>query len=149
MTVKRNPWRRAISRLLFFLSFAAGITVIVAYSYDLYKHGKETKLIGYFSAAGFVLLTFPISIRLIYMHLSHWVQPAIQKYIVRIVWMIPLYSVESWLALRFRNLALYIETMRECYEAYGTHTLRSINTLFTVYHSYFQLSLFLDSSSGR
>ena len=120
MIARRSPWRRAVSRLLFALSFVAGITVIVAYSYDLYKHGKETRLIGYFSAAGFVLLTFPISMRLIYLHLSHWVQPAIQKYIVRIVWMIPLYSVESWLALRFRSLTLYMETMRECYEAYGT-----------------------------
>lgn len=33
--------------------------------------------------------------------------------------MVPIYSVESWLALRFRSLALHIETMRECYEAYA------------------------------
>ena len=71
-----------------------------------------------FSSAGFVLLTVPISIRLIVQHLAHWIAPNIQKYVVRIIWMVPIYSVESWLALRFKSLAVYIETLRECYEAY-------------------------------
>ena len=30
----------------------------------------------------------------------------------------PLYSIESWLSLRYRRYALYIETVRECYESY-------------------------------
>lgn len=51
-------------------------------------------------------------------HLAHWVEPNIQKYVVRIIWMVPIYSVESWLALRFKSVAMYIETLRECYEAY-------------------------------
>ena len=65
-----------------------------------------------------MLLTVPISIRLIIQHLAHWIAPNIQKYVVRIIWMVPIYSVESWLALRFKSLAVYIETLRECYEAY-------------------------------
>jgi hypothetical protein len=32
--------------------------------------------------------------------------------------MVPIYSIESWCSLRFRAFALYIETLRECYEAY-------------------------------
>lgn len=44
--------------------------------------------------------------------------PNVQKYVVRIVGMIPIYSIESWFSLRFRGVALYIETIRECYEAY-------------------------------
>lgn len=109
----------ALARGLAIVSLAVGISCILAYSYDLYRHGKDKQLIGYFSAAGFVILTFPISIRLIILHLTHWYTPSIQKYVVRIIWMVPLYSVESWLALRFHDLALYIETIRECYEAYG------------------------------
>lgn len=65
-----------------------------------------------------MLITFPVSLFLIVQHLTHWYMPNVQKYVVRIIWMVPIYSVESWLSLRFREFALYIETMRECYEAY-------------------------------
>jgi len=41
-----------------------------------------------------------------------------QRYVVRILWMVPLYSLQSWLSLRFHESALYIETLRDCYEAY-------------------------------
>lgn len=91
---------------------------IIGYSYDLYVHGTDKDFIGWFASGGFVVLTFLISVRLIVLHLLNWRQPNIQKYIVRIIWMVPLYGVESWLALRFRTAAIYIETFRECYEAY-------------------------------
>lgn len=32
--------------------------------------------------------------------------------------MLPIYSIESWLALRYRANALLFETLRDCYEAY-------------------------------
>ena len=70
------------------------------------------------TSVGVVCMTFPISIRLIYLHLTHWVQPRVQKYVVRIIWMIPVYSIESWLALRYGSYTFFIETLRECYEAY-------------------------------
>lgn len=91
---------------------------IIFYSIDLYRNGTQKHYIGWFSSAGFVLLTIPISVRLIVNHLTHYNAPNIQKYVVRIVWMIPIYSIESWLALRFTSAAIYIETIRECYEAY-------------------------------
>ena len=65
-----------------------------------------------------MLITFPVSLYLIIQHLSHWYMPSVQKYVVRIIWMVPIYSIESWLSLRFREFAVYIETIRECYEAY-------------------------------
>jgi hypothetical protein len=63
-------------------------------------------------------MTMPISLRVIVSHLMHWNLPQVQKFVVRIVWMVPLYSVESWLSLRFRSFALQIETLRWCYESY-------------------------------
>lgn len=39
--------------------------------------------------------------------------PNVQRYVVRILWMCPIYAVESWLSLRFRHWAIYIESMRE------------------------------------
>ncbi len=44
--------------------------------------------------------------------------PLLQKYYIRILWMVPIYAIESWLALRFRGQKLFLETAREAYEAY-------------------------------
>lgn len=103
---------------LVFLTFVMTIAAIIYYSYELYLHGKRKQLIAWFSSGGFVLITIPISLRLIVLHLTHWNMPQVQKFVVRIAWMIPLYSVESWLSLRFRRFALQIETLRWCYESY-------------------------------
>lgn len=52
------------------------------------------------------------------MHLANYNQPNVQCYIVRILWMVPIYSIESWLCLRYFQYAIYIETLRDCYESY-------------------------------
>ena len=122
-----SPNRRArktscnyfLARVVVIGSVVLSVFGIILYSYDLYRHGRRKHLIGWFSSAGFVLLTFMISIRLIVLHLTHWYSPSIQKWLVRIIWMVPIYSIESWLALRFRDKAIYIETVRESYEAYA------------------------------
>lgn len=54
----------------------------------------------------------------IVMHLANYNQPNVQAYIVRILWMVPIYSIESWLCLRYKDYAIYIETLRDCYESY-------------------------------
>ena len=113
-----GSWTNFLARIVMILCLIVSVGFIVGYSYDLYRHGRKKHLIGWFSSAGFVLLSFLISSRLIVLHLRNWYSPKVQKYVVRIIWMVPLYSVESWLALRFRDQALYIETLRECYESY-------------------------------
>jgi hypothetical protein len=50
------------------------------------------------------------------LHLLHWRSP-IQTYYCRILLMAPLYAVEGWLALRFRDQAVYFTVARELYEA--------------------------------
>lgn len=115
---RKATWMSYLAKVLTVLTIALFVAGIIGYSVDLYRHGQQKHYIGWFSSAGFVLLTIPISVRLIVMHLTHWNAPNTQKYVVRIIWMVPIYSVESWLALRFKSLALYIETLRECYEAY-------------------------------
>jgi hypothetical protein len=78
----------------------------------------EPHLIAWFSAGAFVLLGFPISMWGIVGHLANYNQPHVQVYIVRILFMVPVYSVESWLAMRFHKHAIYIETLRDFYESY-------------------------------
>jgi len=120
-----NPfWRSTmtvmnfLARLLFWGTVVATVAAVVWYSYELKNNGTDPHLIAWFSAGAFVLLGFPISMYGIVMHLANYNQPNIQMYIVRILWMVPIYSMESWLCLRFHRYAIYIETLRDVYESY-------------------------------
>jgi Organic solute transporter Ostalpha len=81
-------------------------------------HSTDPHLIAWFSAGAFVLLGFPVSMWGILGHLTNYNAPHIQVYIVRILWMVPIYSIESWLAMRFHKKAVLIETARDVYESF-------------------------------
>ena len=88
--------------------------LLQAYRYDW---TEPTNLL-FIASAAFVLMTCLISLRLLIMHFNHWYSPSTQIYVVRIIWLLPLYSIESWLALYWRSYAIVFETLRESYEAY-------------------------------
>lgn len=105
------------------LCVCAGITAIVFYSIQLHRDGKLGKAkISYLSAACFSFLAGIISVRAILLHLTHWTRPYSQKHAVRILGLVPVYALESFLALRFRKNALLIETIRDSYEAYTIYS---------------------------
>lgn len=54
--------------------------------------------------------------RPVYQHLTHFEQPELQTYIVRILWMVPVYGIESWFSLRYFRLSIYMATLRELCE---------------------------------
>ncbi|KAI8919941.1 organic solute transporter Ostalpha-domain-containing protein [Powellomyces hirtus] len=59
-------------------------------------------------------------------HFQHYFQPQFQRWIVRIVLMVPVYSVASCLSFRFFWYTPYIDVVRDSYEAfvlYSFHTL--------------------------
>ncbi|KAG7356462.1 organic solute transporter Ost alpha [Nitzschia inconspicua] len=118
--IRRNiqSCMNTVARLLLWCTVIASVALVVWYSYELKNNGKDPHLIAWFSAGAFVLLGFPISLYGIVMHLANYNQPETQSYIVRILWMVPIYSIESWLCLRYKDYAIYIETLRDCYESY-------------------------------
>ena len=87
----------------------------------IYRGIKDERILSaaYSSAGVMVLATIVLSFRQVYLHLTHWYMPQVQKYVVRILWMVPLYAVQSWLSLRFHSSRIYIDTIRDLYEAYG------------------------------
>ena len=91
---------------------------VIWYSVEYAHNGTNPHLIAWFSAAAFVLTSFPISVYGIVLHLIHYYCPEIQIYVIRILWMVPIYSIESWLCLRYLKYAIFIETLRDCYESY-------------------------------
>ena len=83
----------------------------------LSRQHAETHRYGWAVAGIFVLLAVPVSLHEIHLHALHYVSP-LQRFYIRILWMVPIYSLESFLALRFKDQKEYLETMREAYEAW-------------------------------
>lgn len=59
-----------------------------------------------------------ISIFSIAIHLRHYTVPRIQRNIVRIFLMVPIYTIDSFISLVLKDYALYVDLARDCYEAY-------------------------------
>ncbi len=57
---------------------------------------------AWFVAGIFVLLALPVSIYEVAMHLEYFSRPTLQIRVIRILWMVPIYALDSWLALRFK-----------------------------------------------
>lgn len=75
--------------------------------------------VGVFCLFGsFALCSLLVTVYLIFGHVKHWIDPNGQRSIVRILLMIPIYSVVSFLATIFGDYALYFVFVRDCYEPY-------------------------------
>mmetsp|Transcript_21158 Transcript_21158/g.31950 ORF Transcript_21158/g.31950 Transcript_21158/m.31950 type:complete len:761 (-) Transcript_21158:93-2375(-) len=133
------------ARALLYGSVVAMIIGVVWYSRELKLNGTDPHLIAWFSAGAFVLLGFPISMCGIFMHLTNYYQPNVQCYVVRILWMVPIYSIQSWLCLRYINVAIYIETLRDFYESYVLYSF--FQFLVEVLQGEEQLTLMLKDKS--
>ena len=114
--------QEAIRRLGHYLAYFTLIAMFILVPIALYNalNDRKGKLdqAAYNSAWIMVCGTIIISVRLVYLHLTHWYMPEVQKYVVRILWMVPIYATQSYLSLRYHHARLYIDTIRDFYEAY-------------------------------
>lgn len=113
-----SDWRKWVRPLLVVFYICVLLVAVPLLVIEFNIHGLERHLQGWFIGGLFVLLTVPISLWGILQHLIHYTQPFLQRHIIRILWMVPIYSIDAWFALRFKDTAIYLDTARECYEAY-------------------------------
>jgi len=59
-----------------------------------------------------------MSFVLILQHYRYYTIPEYQRYITRILYMVPIYATMSWLSFRFFRDELYFDVFRDCYEAF-------------------------------
>ncbi|EAT46866.1 AAEL001962-PA [Aedes aegypti] len=113
-----SQWRSWIRPLLVVLYVLFVIIVVPLLIVNSVKDGFTRKdqliLIG----GLFVISAVPISIWQITQHIVHFTKPILQKHIIRILWMVPIYALNAWLCLLFPQHAIYMDSIRECYEAY-------------------------------
>jgi len=70
------------------------------------------------SALVYVFVAVGISAHTIYQHISNWYIPNIQTYMVRIILMVPIFSILAWLSLKYDESTVYFEAVKEIYEAF-------------------------------
>ncbi|KAL5700462.1 hypothetical protein ACHQM5_025901 [Ranunculus cassubicifolius] len=73
----------------------------------------------------FIIIAFPcvvasiiLAIFHIYRHLMNYTEPTYQRYIVRIIFMVPVYALMSFLSLLLNERSIYFNSIREVYEAW-------------------------------
>jgi len=64
------------------------------------------------------LLTF----YLMWKHFRMFTNPSHQKHICRILLMVPIYAIDSFISFRFYWLSIFSDVIRDCYEAFVIHT---------------------------
>eukprot|EP01025_Chloroclados_australasicus_P022112 TRINITY_DN22961_c0_g2_i1.p1 TRINITY_DN22961_c0_g2~~TRINITY_DN22961_c0_g2_i1.p1 ORF type:complete len:433 (-),score=27.78 TRINITY_DN22961_c0_g2_i1:333-1553(-) len=118
--------------------FICAVTVILM-PFLLWEYGDKSLPVKYelWLVAGiFVIMTVPVSVYEVAIHVEYYSRPTLQRHVIRILWMAPIYSLDSWFALRFPVARLYLDPLREVYEAY------------VIYNFYMYLIRFLEDETG-
>ncbi|QDZ22141.1 subunit alpha of organic solute transporter [Chloropicon primus] len=64
------------------------------------------------------------------MHLRYYNSPPFQRYIIRIIFMVPVYAICSVITLGNPKDAVYVSTIRDCYEAFILYNFHSLCLLY-------------------
>lgn len=79
-------------------------------------------IIAFFCTAGAIAL----AVFHIYRHLLNYTEPTYQRYIVRIIFMVPVYALMSFLSLILPESSIYFNSIREVYEAWVIYNFLSL-----------------------
>lgn len=77
-------------------------------------------------AGAFVWMALFLTCQQIYQHLRWYTNPQEQRWIVRILFIVPIYATYSWISLLFFNsesVYVYFFTVRDCYEGKGSYLI--------------------------
>ena len=86
---------------------------------------SQNSLMAYQFAGTFAILGSLISLWHMTAHIRNFNEPTVQRKIIAIMWMIPIYSVSSWLGLVFVHAQAYLSIFKDIYEAYAIYTFLS------------------------
>jgi len=86
------------------------------------KFKNENDFLKYQLAGTFTLLSCLIALWHVSNHVRHMHNPNVQRRILAILWMVPVYASSSWLSLVFPHFREQLRVVRDCYEAYAVYT---------------------------
>lgn len=88
--------------------------------------------LGYTTAhhvTGFLAWTSAIvAVALVAMHVKHYTMPRVQRHINRVILIVPVFSLLSWISLVIENnkAGFYIEVVRDCYESWVVYNFLNL-----------------------
>ncbi|EON64443.1 hypothetical protein W97_03674 [Coniosporium apollinis CBS 100218] len=85
----------------------------------LWKSGLSFQQLALSLAFSFGVAAVATCLYLIYQHATHYLRPWEQKHIIRILLVVPIYAVVSFLSILKFRYAIYLEVLRDCYEAFA------------------------------
>ncbi|KAF9273825.1 hypothetical protein BGZ68_001173, partial [Mortierella alpina] len=88
--------------------------------------GAELPSTAVWAAGLFAFSSTLISMVAIWMQLKNYRKPLLQRYVVRILWMVPIFAISSWISLVSLNLAFYVDALRDIYEAFVIYCFFSL-----------------------
>ena len=97
-------------------------------------------------ASVFVISALLSSFWQITQHLVYFNKPYLQKYIVRILWMVPIYSMNAWIAMILPKFGIYLDVCRETFEAFVIYSF--MKYLFNYLHYDLNLQQTIDFKPG-
>lgn len=86
------------------------------------QFAAENDFVKYQLAGTFTLLGCLISGWHLTTHLKHYYKPDVQRRIMAVLWMVPVYGITSWLSLVFPSFESFFGGTRDIYEAYVIYT---------------------------
>ena len=104
--------------LLLDLRAGAVLAAVFPAAWEMHRNDYGRDVIAWFIGGVFAGLAVLLSVHQILQHLIHYRQPRLQKHVVRILAMVPIYATNAWFGLRFKQVTLYLDVGRDCYEAF-------------------------------
>lgn len=119
------------ARSLLLLSDISNVTIVIS------KNGTPVEDQLFLNTASaqvlsgiFVWAALLITCHQIYSHLRSYTVPNEQRYIIRILFIVPIYAFDSWLSLLFISndqYYVYFDSIRDCYEAFVIYNFLSLS----------------------
>jgi hypothetical protein len=79
---------------------------------DPHPYKLETHVYAWMASGIAAIASIVITLFLMIKHLRNFHDPVIQKHIIRILLMVPIYSIDSWISFRYYVDGVYIDMVR-------------------------------------
>ncbi|PIK61828.1 putative transmembrane protein [Apostichopus japonicus] len=110
-----RQWIRPLFVILYSLFVCIAFPILI---WDMYYHEAYLQAFSWLTTGLCALIAIGVSGYGILSHIVYFTRPNQQRYIIRILLMVPIYSIDSSIALRVPPAAIFLDSIRACYQAF-------------------------------
>ena len=122
------------SRLAGYLWLCGVLAMLISLPYLVWYFFDQSVMkphsVAWLVAGVFTVLATAFTSRETIAHLRNYRIPLLQRNIIRIIWIVPVYSIACFIGMRFLQERVYIGTVRELYEAFVVYSFMKLMTDF-------------------